>query len=117
LRFLTIKIGLPVWREWDDPDTAFCRQWRAVKRLRCNTVAIEEELADSRPEPAAHQRVNFGETLALKDSGLARPFACAGAEHKAGEFLFVGVQRKIECAHRCSDLFAPSTTILRRWWK
>jgi hypothetical protein len=65
LRFLTIEIRLPVGRKWNEAHAAFCGQRRAVRRLRCNTVAIEEKLLYGRPKPAPHQWVDFWQTIPL----------------------------------------------------
>jgi hypothetical protein len=54
LRFLAIEVDLPVWREWNDTDSALCRQGFAAKQLRRKTVAIQEPVTHRWPEPTAH---------------------------------------------------------------
>jgi hypothetical protein len=60
--------------------------------LRCNTVAIEKPLPDRRPEPAAHQWIDFRQTLALKNHRLARPLARAVAKDATGDLSLVGIE-------------------------
>jgi hypothetical protein len=54
LRFLAIEVDLPVRREWNDPNSALCRQGLAAKQLPHKAVTIQEPLTHRGPEPTAY---------------------------------------------------------------
>jgi hypothetical protein len=103
LRFLTIEIRLPVRRKGNEAHAAFCGQRRAVRWLRCNTVAIEEKLLYSRPKSAPHQWIDLWQTIPLQYRHLAGPFARAVAEDATGDLSLVRIERWIWRSMHCRD--------------
>jgi hypothetical protein len=83
LRFLAIEIDLPVRREWNDPNSALCRQGLAAKQLPHKTVAIQETLTHGGPEPTAHY------------SRFTRPFLRAFTKDTPGDLGFIRIERRI----------------------
>src|SRR5215469_2291857 len=94
LRFLAIKVGLPVWCERNEAHTALCRQRRPVRRSRCNTVAVQEPLTHGRPESATHQWVDFRQTIPLQYHHPAGPLARAVAKDATGNLSLVRIERR-----------------------
>jgi hypothetical protein len=95
LRFLAIEVWLPVWRKGNEAHTAFCGQRRAVRRLRCNTVAIEEKLLYGRPKSATHQWIDLWQAIPLQYYHLAGPFARAVTKDATGDLSLVRIKRWI----------------------